>query len=221
MARRRDLESRVTRETDRLIVARDAEERAARKETDQQIRDLERAKRAPLSQDGVGPLAKAIAGVDRDGDPNPVTPAHIVEARRQMREMRNNDINSQIEFLRNPEGSEEAEDPYAALEVGTVKEGKRYIGGNPGDPASWEDVGTSTVPESPQASAVNSDGYVTGRSGGQNKGVIGQRLGESFEALTGSAGRGLEAVAGAYSAITPDVVPMSDYPEYYGNYKQQ
>ena len=140
MARRRDLESRVTRETDRLIVARDAEERAARKETDEQIRDLERAKRAPLSQDGVGPLAKAIAGVDRDGDPNPVTPAHIVEARRQMREMRNNDINSQIEFLRNPEGSEEAEDPYAALEVGTVKEGKRYIGGNPGDPASWEDV---------------------------------------------------------------------------------
>tara|TARA_R100000951_G_scaffold32940_2_gene28003 strand:+ start:1236 stop:2744 length:1509 start_codon:yes stop_codon:yes gene_type:complete len=219
LARRRSLEDRVAAEGDRLIVARDEERRKAEKETAKQIRDLEKLKRAPLSNTGVDSLAKAIAGVDKKGKPNPVTTEHIVAARAQLREIRNNDYDKGIEYLKNPEGDEEGVIDLGWPELDTVVDGMRYEGGDPQDPANWQPVG-GTIPESPQASAVNSDGYVTGRSGGQNKGVIGQRAGQSLEALAGSAMRGLETVAGAYSAITPEAVPMSENPAYYGNYQQ-
>jgi hypothetical protein len=219
MARRRSLENRVTEETDRLLVAADVEEKAAKKETAKQIRDLERRKRAPLEQAGIGSLAKAIAGVDKKGKQNPVTPAHIGEARRQMREMRNNDLDTTIEFLRNPEGVE-GNDDLGGPEIGTVVDGMEYQGGDPNDNANWQPVGTSSA-STPEASAVNSgvnsEGYVTGRSGGQNKGIVSQRLGESAEALVGSASRGLESLAG----LIPDSVPMYQNPGYYGNYQQE
>jgi hypothetical protein len=95
-----------------------------------------------------------------------------------------------------------------------------YQGGDPNDNANWQPVGTSSA-STPEASAVNSgvnsEGYVTGRSGGQNKGIVSQRLGESAEALVGSASRGLESLAG----LIPDSVPMYQNPGYYGNYQQE
>lgn len=211
LARRRSLENRVAEQGDRLIIARDEENRKAEKDVAKQIEQLELDKRAPLSQEGIGSLAKALAGVDKKGKPNPVTAEHIVAARAQMREMRNNDIDAKIDFIKNPEGSEEDEDTLGWPELDTVVDGLIYQGGDPEDPTNWKSVETSSA--SPQASAVDSEGYVTGQSGGQNSGIVGERLGQSAAALKRSL---IDPLGG----LIPEPVPMNENPAYYGNYKR-
>lgn len=143
--RRNNLEVRVGQASDGILIRADADARATSKAKEKQISDLEILKRAPLNMNDVRNVARGIAGVDDKGQQIVPSQEDMIAARTMYRASRTNDIDEQIRFIR---GDVEEESPWPFIEVGTIKEGKRYMGDDPGDPANWEDV-ESTDPAVP------------------------------------------------------------------------
>jgi len=100
-ARRNALENQMYQIADSVVLGEYRDKRKEEQAADKQIRDIELAMRAPFSNnDAIRQEARAIAGVDRDGKPLPVTSQHLVQAKRKLIQERNSAYASQIRMLR-------------------------------------------------------------------------------------------------------------------------